>query len=192
MALNAYARAVTDRVVVPMARGLVRIGATPNWLTALGLALTLAGVTVVLLSHPLTGAIIMAVGALLDALDGTVARLRGSAGAVGAFYDSVTDRVGEAAVFSAAAWLVRDDPLTFLAAMIAMGAAQVTPYIRAKAEALGWQATVGVIERAERMILLIAAIGLGFLPVALWVLAIGGVITVVQRLHAVVRQAQAA
>lgn len=191
MALNAYARAVTDRVIVPIARGLVRIGATPNWLTFLGLALTLAGVAVVLLSHPFTGAVTMGVGALLDALDGSVARLRGSAGAVGAFYDSVTDRIGEAAIFGTAAWLVRDDPLTFLAAMVAMGAAQVTPYIRAKAEALGWDATVGFIERAERMILLIAAIGFGFLPVALWVLAVGGLITVLQRLYAVVRQAQA-
>ena len=192
MALNAYARAITDRIVAPIARGLVRIGATPNWLTFLGLATTFVGVTVVLLGRPLAGAIVMAVGSAVDAFDGAVARLRGSSGPFGAFYDSVTDRVSDTAVFGAAAWIVRDDPLLFALAMTAMGAAQVTPYIRAKAEALGWQATVGIIERAERMIILIAAIGFGFLPVALWILAIGGVITVAQRFHAVAQQARAA
>ena len=192
MVLNARARTMTDRIVVPIARGMVRIGATPNWITAAGLLLTMVGVGIVLAGRPLAGAIVMAVGAALDAFDGSVARLRGSAGDAGAFYDSVSDRVSDAAIFGAAAWLVRDDPLTFTAAMVAMGAAQVTPYIRAKAEALHWDATVGFIERAERMILLIAAIGLGFLPVALWVLAVGGLITVIQRFYAVVRQAQAA
>ena len=192
MALNAYARAITDRIVAPIARGLVRIGATPNWLTFLGLVTTMVGVAVVLLGHPLTGAIVMAAGGLVDAFDGAVARLRGSSGPFSAFYDSVTDRVSDTAVFGAAAWLVRHDPLLFALAVIAMGGAQVTPYIRAKAESLGWHATVGVIERAERMIILIAAIGLGFLPVALWVLAIGGVITIAQRFRVVAQQAKAA
>jgi CDP-diacylglycerol--glycerol-3-phosphate 3-phosphatidyltransferase len=192
VALNAYARAVTDRIVVPIGRGLVRVGVTPNWLTAMGFLLTLAGVGVVLWGHPLGGAILMGVGAVLDAFDGTVARLRGTEGPLGAFYDSVTDRFCDAAVFGAAAWLVRSDPLTFGVAMVAMGAAFITPYIRAKAEALGWVATVGVIERAERMLLLITAIGFEKVAVALWILAVGGVITVVQRLRAVVKQAQVA
>ena len=192
MALNAYARTVTDRIVAPIARGLVRLGATPNWITFCGLLLSFAGVTVVLLGRPLAGAFVMAFGAVLDAFDGAVARLRGTSGPFGAFYDSVTDRVSDAAVFGAAAWLVRDDPLLFGVAIVAAGAAQLTSYIRAKAEALGWDATVGVIERAERVIILIAAIGLGFLPVALWILAIGGLITVVQRLRVVVQQAKAA
>lgn len=191
MALNAYARAVTDRVVVPIARGLVRIGATPNWLTFAGLVLTVIGVVILLLGHPLAGAFVMAAGAAVDAFDGAVARLRGSSGPFGAFYDSVTDRLSDSVVFGAAAWLVRADPLLFAVAITAMGAAQVTPYIRAKAESLGWEATVGIIERAERVIILITAIGLGFLPVALWVLALGGVVTIAQRLVVVVRQARA-
>ncbi len=189
MAINAYARAVTDRVVVPIARGLVRIGATPNWLTFFGLVTTLAGVAVVLLGHRLVGAIVLALGGVVDAFDGAVARLRGSSGPFGAFYDSVTDRISDAALFGAAAWLVREDPLLFSVAIVAMAGAQVTSYIRAKAESLGWDATVGVVERAERIVILIVAIGLGFLPIALWILAIGGVITIIQRLVVVVRQA---
>lgn len=192
MALNAYARAITDRIVAPIARGLVRIGATPNWLTFLGLVTTLIGVVVVLSGRPLAGAVVMALGSAVDAFDGAVARLRGSAGPFGAFYDSVTDRISDTAVFGAAAWLVREDPLLFCLAIVALGGAQVTPYIRAKAESLGWNATVGIVERAERMIILITAIGLGFLPVALWVLAIGGVITIAQRCRVVAQQAKAA
>ena len=188
MALNAYARAVTDRVVVPIAKGMVRAGATPNWLTFFGLVATLVGVGVVLTGRPLVGALVMAGGAVLDAFDGAVARLRGTSGPFGAFYDSVTDRISDAAIFGAAAWLVRENPTTFVVAIVAMGGAQITPYIRAKAESFGWDATVGVIERAERVIILITAIGLGFLPLALWVLAIGGLITIAQRLVAVVRQ----
>lgn len=192
MALNAYARTITDRLVAPVARGLVRVGATPNWITFTGLVLSLAGVAVVLTGRPLAGAVVMACGGILDAFDGAVARLRGSSGPFGAFYDSVTDRISDAAVFGAAAWLVREDPLVFAVAVVAMGAAQITSYIRAKAEALGWQATVGIVERAERMVILISAIGLGFLPIALWVLAVGGVITIAQRLRVVVQQANAA
>lgn len=191
MAINAYARAVTDRMVAPVARGLVRIGATPNWLTFFGLVTTLAGVAVVLLGHRLGGAVVMALGTVVDAFDGAVARQRGSSGPFGAFYDSVTDRISDAALFGAAAWLVRVDPLVFAVAMVAMGGAQVTSYIRAKAESLGWDATVGIIERPERVIILITSIGLGFLPLALWILAIGGVVTIIQRLVVVVRQASA-
>jgi CDP-diacylglycerol---glycerol-3-phosphate 3-phosphatidyltransferase len=191
LALNAYARAVTDRVVVPIAKGMVKAGATPNWITFIGLVTVLAGVGVVLTGRPFAGAVVMAFGTALDAFDGAVARLRGTSGPFGAFYDSVTDRISDAAIFGAAAWLVRENPTTFVVAMVAMGGAQITPYIRAKAESFGWDATVGVIERAERVIILIAAIGFGFLPLALWVLAIGGVITIAQRLVAVVRQAYA-
>ncbi len=189
MVLNAYGRAVTDRVVVPIARGLVRVGVTPNWLTFTGLVLIVGGVVVVLYGHPVAGAAVMALGAVVDAFDGAVARVRGSSGPFGAFYDSVTDRFSDAFVFGAAVWLVREDPVTFAVGVVAMSAAQITPYIRAKAESLGWEATGGVIERAERLIILITAIAFGFLPLALWVLAVGGVVTVAQRLVAVVRQA---
>ena len=192
MAINAYARAVTDRIVAPIAKGLVRIGATPNWLTLFGLVATLVGVGLTLALDPLTGGIVMAVGAATDALDGAVARLRGSSGPFGAFYDSVTDRISDAAIFGAAAWLVREDPLLFAVAIVALAAAQLTSYVRAKAESLGWDATVGIIERPERMLLMITAIGLGFVPVALWILAVGGLVTVGQRCVVVFRQAHAA
>jgi CDP-diacylglycerol--glycerol-3-phosphate 3-phosphatidyltransferase len=188
VALNAHARAVTDRLVLPVARGLVRAGATANWLTFCGLVFTVVGVVIVLRGHAFAGAIVMACATAVDAFDGAVARLRGTSSRFGSFYDSVTDRVSDAAIFGAAAWLVRGDPLLFGVAMVALAGAQVTSYVRAKAESLGWDATVGIIERPERVMIIITAIGLGFLEVALWVLAVGSVVTIGQRLAAVLRQ----
>ncbi|MGH8903754.1 MAG: CDP-alcohol phosphatidyltransferase family protein [Egibacteraceae bacterium] len=189
MALTAYARTLTDQMAAPVAKGLVRMGATPNWLTFVGLAGVVVGVGMVLAGQHLPGAVVMAVATVFDGLDGAVARLRGSDSALGCFLDSVSDRVADAAIFGAAAWLVRADPVLFGVAMVALGTALVTSYIRAKAEALGWDATVGLIERPERMIVLILAIGLGFVPMALWTLAAGGLVTIAQRLHCVFRQA---
>lgn len=189
MVLNAYARPTTDRVVIPMARGLVRMGATPNVLTTFGLLATFVGAGIVVSGHHLAGALVLAFATATDALDGAVARLSGSVTGWGAFYDSVCDRVSDVVLFGAAIWLVRTDPLMFVVALVALAGALLTSYIRAKAESLDYDATVGLMERPERVMILIAGMGLGFLLPALWVLAVGGIVTVGQRLHAVMDQA---
>ncbi len=188
MALNAYARSATDRLVLPIARALVRAGATANWLTFAGMAGTIAGMAVVLSGRPFLGAWVLVFATAVDAFDGAVARLRGSSSAFGSFFDSVADRVSDAVIFGGVAWLVRDDALAFTVAVVALAAALITSYVRAKAESLGWDATVGLVERPERVMLIVAAIGLGFVEFALWVLAVGGVITIAQRFRAVLRQ----
>lgn len=191
MAINAYARAAVDRVTTPIAAGLARIGATPNWLTVAGMVVTVAGAGLVAWQARLAGAAVIAAGSILDALDGSVARVRGTVSPLGGFLDSVADRVGDVAVFGAVAWLVRDEPVLFAVTLVGLAGAGLTSYIRAKAESLGWQATVGVFERAERLFVLL--VGIAFpvvLPVALWVLALGGLVTVGQRVHAVVGQAR--
>ncbi|MBW3601178.1 MAG: CDP-alcohol phosphatidyltransferase family protein [Actinobacteria bacterium] len=192
MALNAYARALTDRLVVPVARGFVRLGLTADRLTTLGMLGVLSGVVVVLTGRVQAGALLMAASALADAFDGAVARLRGTSTALGSFYDSVADRVCDVAVFGLAAWLVRDDPVLFGVALVALAGALLTSYIRAKAESLGWSATVGLLERPERMTILIGSVFFGILPLGLWALAVGGLVTVAQRLRVVRRQAAAA
>ena len=74
---------------------------------------------------------------------------------------------------------------------VALAAALITSYVRAKAESLGWDATVGLIERPERVVIILLAVGYGFLVWGAGILAVGGVITIVQRLHAVYGQATA-
>jgi CDP-diacylglycerol--glycerol-3-phosphate 3-phosphatidyltransferase len=189
MVLNAYARPTTDRIVVPMARGLVRMGATANVLTTFGLIATFIGAATVVSGHHLAGALVLAFATATDALDGAVARLSGSVTSWGAFYDSVCDRISDVVLFGAAIWLVRTDPLMFVVALVAFGGALLTSYIRARAESLDYDATVGLLERPERVMILIAGMGLGFLLPALWVLAVGGILTVGQRMHAVMDQA---
>lgn len=189
--LNAYARTLTDRVVQPIARALVRLGLTPNALTTAGLLLTLAGVAVVVLGRPVLGATVMAAGLLLDAFDGAVARLSGRSTLLGAFYDSVADRVADVAMLGALVWLVLPSPLGFAVGMTALATALLTSYVRAKAESLGLAATVGVLERAERVVIVLLGLWLDLVALALWVLAIGGVVTVLQRILVVWRQARA-
>jgi len=193
MALNAYARSAADAVLRPVVRGLVRVGATADAMTIVGMLTVLVGAGLIASGERQTGAVVVAFGAVLDALDGGVARARGTSGPFGAFLDSVTDRIADVAVFGAVAWLVRDDALLFAVALVALGAAQVTSYMRAKAESLGWSATVGVIERAERLALIL--MGIFFTPLltaALWVLAVGGLVTIAQRFAAVIRQSSQA
>lgn len=190
VAINAYARAVTDRIVVPIGRVMVRMGMTANALTLVGLLGTFVGLGIILSGRPVLGAATAGVAAVLDAFDGTVARLRGTQSQLGAFYDSVADRMSDTAVFATAAWIVRDDALAFAVVMVALGMASATSYIRAKAESLGWTATVGLVERTERLLLMLVALGLGFVEVAAWILAVGGTITVAQRLAAVIGQAR--
>lgn len=190
MALNAYARSLTQRIVGPVARGLVRLGATANWMTLAGVVLTLAGAGIVATDRRLAGALVIAVGGVADALDGTVAQVRGSSGKLGSFLDSTADRVSDAGIFGAVLWLVRDDPLLFGLGVVGWGSAQTISYMRAKAESLGWSATVGLLERAERFIVLLLGIAFPLLlPAALWVLALGGLLTVGQRFRAVLREA---
>lgn len=189
MALNAYARTLTDRIAEPVARVLARLGFSANGLTLAGLCVVVVGVALVVTGRPRVGAAVIAVGSIVDAFDGALARQRGTDGKLGAFADSVTDRAGDIALFGAAAWLVRDDPVTFTVAVVAFGGAQLTSYIRARAESLGWEATVGIIERAERVIVLIFAFFFGFVGLAVWVLAAGSLVTIGQRLVAVTRQA---
>jgi CDP-diacylglycerol---glycerol-3-phosphate 3-phosphatidyltransferase len=189
MALNAYARTITDRIVDPIGRGLSRIGFSADGLTLLGLVLNLVAIGVIIGVDQRWGAVVLAVAVAIDAFDGAVARIRGTSGKFGAFLDSVTDRVSDVAIFGAAAWLVRDDPLLFGVAMVALGGAQVTSYIRAKAESLGWSATVGIFERAERVIIMVLGYFFGLVPIALWLLAVGSLITIAQRVRVIMQQA---
>lgn len=189
MALNAYARTITNRIADPVAGALARLGFSANGLTLAGLCVVVAGVGLVVTGRPRIGAAVVAIGSIVDAFDGALARRLGTDGKLGAFADSVTDRVGDIALFGAAAWLVRDDPVTFAVAVVAFGGAQLTSYVRARAESLGWDATVGIIERAERVIVLIFAFFFGFVGLAVWILAAGSLVTIGQRLAAVTRQA---
>jgi CDP-diacylglycerol--glycerol-3-phosphate 3-phosphatidyltransferase len=176
-----YVEAVTR----PIGRGIGRTGITPNWLTTFGLVLTGAATWSVANDELLLGGAFLIAGAIMDLLDGAVARATGRSTPFGGFYDSVSDRISDGAILAAIAWYVSDQPRVFAAAVAALVAAQVTSYVRAKAEAIDLTCSIGILERGERAVLLILALLFSrwLLEPVLWLLAVGGTVTVVQRIH---------
>jgi CDP-diacylglycerol--glycerol-3-phosphate 3-phosphatidyltransferase len=185
-------------VIEPVARGLLRVGLTPD-------AMTIAGTTVVvttaLVAYPqgwlLPGTVIIAVFVLADSLDGTMARLSGTTSRWGAFLDSTLDRIADAAIFGGlTVWFAQQGDLLGVGlTLAALVLGQVVSYTRARAEGLGAQAAVGIAERAERLIIVLVAtalVGAGLpvevLLVAMGVLALASAVTVVQRMLVVRRQ----
>jgi CDP-diacylglycerol--glycerol-3-phosphate 3-phosphatidyltransferase len=174
-------------------RLLSRIGLTANILTAVGIGLSAVAAWRVADGAFLAGGLILTAGGVLDFCDGAVARVRGTASRFGAFLDSVTDRFSDAFVFSALIWYYfrGGDELAAVVALAAYGGGQLTSYIRAKAESLGYDCKVGILERAERLILICSGLILGYVEIMLWVVAGLSLVTVVQRLVHVARQGRA-
>ena len=192
MALRSKFPQYLDAVTRPVGRGLARSRLSPNVLTTLGLLLTAVAAWLVATGELVLGGWLLVAGGLMDTFDGAVARASGRSTPFGSFYDSVTDRVSDAVILGAIAWLVHDHPRLFVLTIVALASASVTSYVRAKAEAIDLDCSVGIMERAERAILLMVGLIFHrwlFEPV-LWILAAGGTITVIQRVHHVWCQIQ--
>jgi CDP-diacylglycerol--glycerol-3-phosphate 3-phosphatidyltransferase len=181
--------------------GLARTRVTPNVLTATGVSLCLAASVVVLFENRnpwifyWAGAVLFVVGSILDILDGALARAGGKTTPFGAFLDSTTDRIGEAAMLGAIALVFHrhDHPVALAIAFAAVAGSLLVSYTRARAEALGLRGDVGVGSRAERVVVITA--GLVLAPISIWLLvaaisllAATAWLTVVQRILHVRRQ----
>jgi CDP-diacylglycerol--glycerol-3-phosphate 3-phosphatidyltransferase len=200
--LNIFARASVSRVTDPIGKALVRVGLTPNAMTVFG---TAGAMVCALVLFPngflLAGTLTVWGFAMLDLLDGAMARARGYGTPLGAVLDATCDRLVDGALFAAIAWwcFVRDDnhPAA-AAALICLVLAQVISYVKARAEASGLEADGGLVERAERLIIALVGTGLHGLgvpyavDVSLWLLAVLSVITLVQRAHGVAKSARKA
>jgi CDP-diacylglycerol--glycerol-3-phosphate 3-phosphatidyltransferase len=196
---NVSARAVIARISDPPARALLRAGVSPDAVTAFGTVGVLVGAVVFALTgNYLAGTIIVTLSAFTDLLDGTMARLRGRSTKFGALLDSTCDRIADAAVFGSLAWYFarHDQPWLLAASLICLVLGALTSYIRARAEGLGLNATVGIAERAERLIIILIGTGLTgdpfnvpyALAIAIWLLVAASAVTVVQRIVTVYRQ----
>jgi len=194
---NAGARRLVRGVVEPPARLLLRIGVSPDAVTIVG---TVAIIATALICFPqglfIPGAIIIGLLAASDLLDGTMARLRGTSGPWGNFLDATMDRLADGAVLAGLIlWAASAGEQWVVAGgVFALVVGQVTSYAKARAEAVGATANVGIAERAERMfVILLATLLTGFgvpyvLLVALWALGAVGLITIIQRIVVVRRQ----
>jgi CDP-diacylglycerol--glycerol-3-phosphate 3-phosphatidyltransferase len=184
MALRARFPGLVVALVGPLGRGLARLGVGPNTLTTVGLLITVASAFVIASGRPMLGALVLFIGGSMDALDGSVARASGRSTPFGGFYDSVSDRISDGVVLAGVAWWVADRPRLLLLTLASLVLAEVTSYVRARAESIDLECEVGVIERAERgIILLVGLLVAPLLEPVLWLLALGGAVTVAQRIH---------
>jgi CDP-diacylglycerol--glycerol-3-phosphate 3-phosphatidyltransferase len=144
------------------------------------------------LGHFWVGVVLLTVGGLMDTLDGVVAKAAGTSSKKGAFFDSVADRVADALIFGGVAWYLASgsDPRLAVLPFAILAVSAVISYERAKAESLGYDAKGGLMERAERLILLGVAliIHVIFVPLLGLLLALSA-ITALQRFVKVWRQA---
>ena len=181
-----------EKCLVPVGHGLKKTGITADHLTALGLIIA-CGAAVAIGSGALKlGFLLLVLSALPDLLDGAVAKASGSASPRGAFFDSTADRVTDSLLLGGVAWHLDTvkGPHYALLPFAILGVSAVISYMRAKAESLGYNAKGGLMERAERIIVL--ALGLlfdQFLYQVLWVMLVLSTITAIQRFVKVWRQA---
>jgi CDP-diacylglycerol--glycerol-3-phosphate 3-phosphatidyltransferase len=178
-------------------RALTRAGISPDAITILGTVGVIAGSVFLLARGKLVAAtIVITLCALLDVLDGSMARARGNSTRYGALLDSTMDRVADGAIFGALAWwfFVSDQRVLAVVTLFCLAGGQIVSYVKARAEALGFTCDVGVAERMERLVLagiggLLTGFGVRWgLGAAMWLLAVLTLITIVQRLVHVRRQ----
>jgi CDP-diacylglycerol--glycerol-3-phosphate 3-phosphatidyltransferase len=188
-------RAPIEKAVKPVGNGLRKTGLTPDHLTILGLLVGVGAAVAIGAGHLGWGLVLVILAAVPDLLDGALAKASDSASQRGAFFDSVIDRVTDALLFAGVAWYLAagDEPLEVMLPFGIMAVSAIISYERAKAESLGLYAKGGLMERAERVILL--CVGLLFsslLVPILWVMLVLTAVTAVQRFVLVWKQAAVA
>lgn len=201
--LGQRGRGFTRTVFGPIAKVLVEKGVSANTVTFAGtIIFMIAAYALIAPGHLIAGSITVGLIAFTDSIDGQMARLRGQSSAFGAFLDSTLDRFADAALFSALAihlWHIHT-PIgawAMWAAIATLATGIIVSYARARAEASGFSAAVGIAERSDRLLIALVAtllVGLGLplwvLAVALSYLGVAGVITIGQRFVSVARQAK--
>lgn len=178
----------------PVGAQIRRTGMTANHLTITGLVMAVAASVAIANGALRAGLLLLVLTAVPDVLDGAVAKASGTASPRGAFFDSVVDRVSDALLLGGVAWYLastEDGRIAVLPFAVA-AASMIVSYERARAESLGFDARGGLMERAERLVLL--AFGLLFeslLVPVLWVMLLLTVVTAGQRFARVWAQASA-
>jgi CDP-diacylglycerol--glycerol-3-phosphate 3-phosphatidyltransferase len=188
-----YLRRLFKGVLDTIAKVLNRIGIKPNMVTAAGLLGNIAAGVLLAFGELTWGGVVALIVGPLDAVDGALARLRNESKPYGSFVDSVTDRYDELLLLGGLIIhfsLTQDWKGGILVYFAAMGSILVS-YIRAKADAMGYDAKVGIMTRVERYIVLIPGLILGkpYIHIALGIIAVLGNITAIQRFLHVRKQA---
>lgn len=185
-------RAAVDRGLTPIGVSLHRTGVSADAVTMTGIAMATAACVTIGTGYLRVGFLFLLLTGIPDALDGAVAKASGISSQRGAFFDSVADRLTDILLFGGVAWYLaaHEEERIMMLPVAVMCTAMMVSYQRAKAESLGYEAKGGIMERAERFIML--GFGLLFkeiLIATLWVMLALTAITAVQRFAKVWRQA---
>jgi CDP-diacylglycerol--glycerol-3-phosphate 3-phosphatidyltransferase len=173
---------------------LNRLGLMPNTVTILGLAGNILGAYFIAVGQiPLGGLLVLAMGPV-DALDGTMARLRGEPSNFGGFVDSVTDRYSELVIFGGLLiyFLGQGNQLACLLTFFAASGSVMVSYVKSRAETQGFECKIGILTRVERYLVLAPLLVFNLPVIALWIIAVLANVTAIQRIYHVRRQAHKA
>ncbi len=172
------------QLIRPLARVLSAIRVRPDALTVAGWVLSVCAATLFALGYTKTAGAVMLFAGLFDALDGAVARESNLMSSFGAFLDSTLDRLSESAIFVGIVFFYASSsrPYEALLAGVAMTFSLMTSYTRARAEGLGFECEIGLLERAGRVVLLSLLSLTGFLIVGVGLVAVGALVTTTQRI----------
>ena len=189
-------RAAYVKLSTPVAKVAVRVGLTPDMVTIIGTAgAVIAALTMYPIGQLWWGSFTVCVFVLADMLDGAMARVSGGGSRFGAVLDATCDRISDGAIFCGLLWWAAfglHNPSLMVAMLICLVSSQVISYVKARAEASGLRGDGGLIERPERLVIVLNGAGLSdlfslpwLLPVAMWVLAVASIVTIGQRVHSV-------
>ncbi len=177
----------------PIARFLNRLGLTPITVTLIGVAGSAIAAFFVARGQIWLGGLIMLIAWPIDALDGTMARLRGEASDWGAFVDSVSDRYSELIILGALLYHFArlNDPAAAVVTFAAAAGSVLVSYVKARAEAQSFSAKEGLLTRAERYLVLGPALLFNIPLIGVWIIAVLANFTALQRIWHVRTQAHA-
>jgi CDP-diacylglycerol--glycerol-3-phosphate 3-phosphatidyltransferase len=181
--LTDYMRGWFKGIVDPIGAFLNRLGITPNMMTMLGLLGNMVGAWYLAKGNMVLGGVFMLVCTPFDALDGTMARLRGEANEFGAFVDSVTDRYSELFILGGLLdhFSTQNDHVSIIVVYAAAAGSVLVSYIKARADSLKFDANVGILTRMERYLVIAPLLLFNQPIIAIWIVAILANITALQR-----------
>ena len=175
----------------PVAGFLNRIGLTPNSVTLIGVAGNVLAAFFIIQGQITLGGLIVLIVWPIDALDGTMARLRGEASDWGAFVDSVSDRYSEMIILGALLYYfaMHNQDIAEVVTFIAAAGSILVSYVKARAEAQSFSACEGLLTRAERYFVLGLSLLFSIPVIGVWIIAVLANFTALQRIWLVRAQA---
>ena len=189
-ALREHLKSIVDGLFTPFAYALLWCRITPNQVSLMGILLNLVTAWLIVIDQLLAAAFMCLLAGGFDLLDGVLARLAKMATRFGAFLDSTADRISEGVVFAAIAYHFarHGQSVDAALAVLALLGSLLVSYTRARAEGLGLECKVGIVTRAERVVLLALGLMFGLLPAAIYLLVVLTAFSATQRIVHTLRQ----